>query len=85
MTKLEQKLIELGYDDRYDPHRQRVEFYKKMRLSNWWIRLTHIMDNDGIRESEMSTPLAIRSQQDIDDIQQAFNQLQKDLEVLKDE
>lgn len=84
MTKLEEKLIELGYTHRYDSYRQRSEFFKSIKFSEYYIRITHRLDINIITESEISTMYVITSQQDIDNLQQAFNQLQSDLKELKE-
>lgn len=84
MTKLEEKLIELGYEHRYDPTAQKVEYFKSMRVSNRWIRLVVVIDIDRIIRNCVANCIDIKSQQDIDNLQQAFNVLQKDLEVLKE-
>ena len=84
MTKLEEKLIGLGYIHRYNPHHQLTEFFKNIRFSEYCLRITHKLDLDIIIESEVSTMYAIQTQQDIDNLQQAYNILQSDLEVLKE-
>ena len=77
MTKLEKKLIELGYKRNKLIPFEYFKRYKKCTAS--------ILINGGLvgflnLKYKISV---INSQQDIDDLQQAFNELQKDLEVLK--
>ena len=79
MTKLEQKLIELGYK----PFYQSVyydSFQKRLEVGNCNI----IFD---IKSQKITTsyfaPMSIYTQQDLDNLQQAFNEMQRDLEVLK--
>ena len=83
MTKIEEKLIELGYRrSHYDYNNVTfIKIYKnKYNLfveTNGYITcvIMNYVDLDG---------MAIYNQQDIDNLQQAFNQLQKDLEILKE-
>ena len=77
MTKLEQKLIELGYEFYIDSYGGKVyiklDYYTtKIILSK---KITGYIDTLEIDR--------IDTQQQIDNLQQAFNQLQQDLEVLK--
>lgn len=82
MTKLEQKLIELGYKQDqfistifYGEIKNDCRFHKDIFLNDL---LTEV-------KAHKVTPFcAFRAQQDIDDLQQAFNELQKDLEILKE-
>ena len=75
MTKLEEKFVELGYEP-FDS----ITFDKHYN-SDLLIR---------INSKELTGRVfarclySFKSQQDIDILQQAFNQLQKDLEVLKE-
>lgn len=82
MTKLEEKLIELGYK------RYRNGFHFKDLFSNKGnvVSIKIIIENNKIKDYSVYTwgDSEIRTQQDIDYKQQAFNELQKDLEVLKD-
>lgn len=77
MTKLEQKLSELGYKKEY---RRRNKYSKCFRLCELIIRL----HKEEITDFYIDINITIDSQYQIDVIQQAFNQLQSDLEVLKD-
>ena len=76
MTKLEEKLIELGYNQVYR------DCYKKKCFR--FIFITLELDNDRIWcKSVSDLDNFFTKQQDIDNLQQAFNEMQKDLEVLK--
>ena len=75
MTKLEEKLIQLGY-------KEMALCWRKDTSENISIILTKSLP---LTENYILNSKIIKSQQDINLIQQAFNQLQKDLEVLKDE
>lgn len=80
MTKLEQKLVELGYE--FFGWNVKIKMYEK--------RIKYTIINICTKEDKLlykyCEPINkhIKSQQDIDNLQQAFNQLQKDLEVLKE-
>lgn len=77
MSKLEQKLIELGYE--------KLKFYDVIGYI-WWKKCIAINTNgvvSKILDSELQIS-SIKIQQDIDNLQQAFNELQKDLEILKE-
>ena len=80
MTKLEKKLIELGYE-KYHKYAYKKDFGLKFSI---WIVLK--ANNLNILNNWVSVGAfyPIRTQQDIDDLQQAFNVMQKDLEVLKE-
>ena len=75
MTKLEQKLVELGYKE-----------YKNELLEEhyWYKQIGKVLiiweDNDLFVDGFWR----IHKQNDIDNLQQAFNQMQKDLEILKE-
>ena len=89
MTKLEEKLIQLGYDTNYDMNINNswnscavcfTKYFGNHQLSIHYNRIKEIC------HSYYVTPILRYSKQEqIDNLQQAFNQLQKDLEVLKDE
>lgn len=75
MTKLEQKLLELGYKQEFP------EFiWEKLFTQELLIKI----DARDLSKSRVFPYgiYAFKSQQDIDNLQQAFNQLQQDLEVL---
>lgn len=82
MTKLEQKLIQLGYKQDsfistifYGEIKNDCRFHKDIFLNDL---LTEV-------KAHKVTPFcAFRIQQDIDELQQAFNVMQKDLEILKE-
>lgn len=73
MTKLEKKLKELGYKEFVE------EWYIK-RIDNAEI---HIYIGMKKIASDIDYKKLISTQQDIDNLQQAFNVMQKDLEELK--
>ena len=74
MTKLEQKLIQLGY--KQSPHTNR--FIKVMND----IVFT-IVTNYGDKIIEKYAVVCVESQQDIDNLQKAFNTLQSDLKEME--
>lgn len=82
MTKLEEKLIQLGY-------RRGLKlvtyFYKKIDCDSNSITITFIFDYKFSRIINYYVEAFIKTEQGLEYSQQAFNQLQKDLEVLKDE
>ena len=76
MTKLEEKLIELGYNNVY------FNCYKKKFFR--FIFITLELKNDKIWfYSVADLNNCFVTQQDIDSLQQVFNEMQKDLEVLR--
>lgn len=79
---LEQKLIELGYEC------YRNGFHFKDLFSNKGnvVSIKIIIENNKIKDYSVYTwgDSEIRTQQDIDYKQLAFNELQKDLEILKE-
>ena len=84
MTKLEEKLIELGYE-KYDDNRiKRTNFYKNMNgckikiMINW-----NAFGNKIVYSCVQSWTGVFSIQLSIDNLQEAFNQLQQDLEVLQ--
>ena len=80
MTKLEQKLCELGYIDHRKTHPSFNNFYK---FYNDYMLVIYL-DENKIIDFEVSVFSArYKTQQDIDNLQQAFNQLQDDLKELK--
>lgn len=76
MTKLEQKLIELGYIGNGI-----FDWYFKL-LSNGFEISISINDNE-LKGKVWNKYRYYDRQQDIDNLQQAFDELQKDLEELK--
>ena len=79
MTKLEQKLIELGYEQF---EFNQYEYNKEIEKYN--CSLAIIVIDDKIESFHMFRIISIKSQQDIDNLQLAYNELQKDLEALKE-
>ena len=79
MTKIEEKLIELGYKKEKN-YRLYVKNYLETDNEIWHI-LT--VGNDEISLSKIYCQSAFIEQEHIDSLQQAFNEMQKDLEVLK--
>lgn len=85
MTKLEEKLIELGYR----PNEFVYHKYDKVIAKNTFMVETHLsislkFMNSAIKDGCVIVSISLRSQQDIDNLQLAFNTLQNDLEVLKE-
>lgn len=87
MKKLEQKLIELGYEFHYDKFwTKTTKVYFKELDSNWYIGI--IID---IEEQEIAlhyvrndNPPKVYMQGEFNDLFEIYNQYKKDLEVLKD-
>jgi hypothetical protein len=73
MTKLEERLKELGYKKRYS----KVEYFKRI-----YGGIIHLTITD-LKSTFVEPAYIIYSQQQIDNLQQAFNEMQKDLEVLR--
>ena len=72
MTKLEEKLIELGYQD--------YQYYwQKTR----WINDTFVIVQISKDLKGSIKDLFVNSQEHINNIQQAYNEMQKDLDVLR--
>ena len=84
MSKLEEKLIELGYEC----YGLSLNGYCYNKRVNGRVDLKIIYDKtyrNRINGWEVNYyPVSVTSQQDIDNLQQAFNEMQKDLEVLKE-
>ena len=79
MTKLEEKLLELGYVGVFVGNDNNIYYTKKTK------RIVLDFKCEKIITSYLRLPsLEIDNQKQIKKIQQAFNQLQKDLEVLKE-
>ena len=80
MTKLEEKLIELEYE-KIIKH-----FYYEKTFGEWKLSI-EFLEGKISHSCVFNYPVNrvfIKTQQDIDNLQQAFNQLQLDLEVLKE-
>ena len=73
MTKLEEKLIELGYENY-------IYYWQKTT----WVNNTFVVIQISKVLTGSLSRCIIKSQQDIDNLQLAFNEMQKDLEVLKE-
>ena len=81
MTKLEEKLIELGYAED-----KNVSGYYKKYFDYAYIAIYIDKDNTIKYEwsgVQMKKLVRIKSQKHINDLQQAYNEMQKDLEVLR--
>ena len=80
MTKLEQKLQELGYEQQ--------KLYKQLfeKEFNCALHKTIFLNDQltKVKGHKISPYGAFRTQQDIDNLQQAFNEMQRDLEILKE-
>lgn len=76
MTKLEEKLIQLGYEKT-----SQYMWTKNFEGScySYFTIMKNTMMNYGV-----SSTYFIIEQQDIDNLQQAFNEMQRDLEILKE-
>ena len=77
MTKLEEKLIQLGYEKGYFN-----VYHRKQFNGMYWLILEVYGGN--IFGSIYSERREFRYQNQIDDLQLAYNQLQKDLKELKE-
>ena len=82
MTKLEEKLIQLGYVKLTHNYMTKLTRYKK-EFAFSYINF-HIRDNEIVMYG-VSPTCDYQTQYEVDDLQQAYNQLQKDLEVLKND
>lgn len=79
MTKLEEKLIELGYEQFND-----TRLYSKPYLeTNNEIIIVLTYERNEINFYKVFCPSSFYKQQQVNDLQQAFNVMQKDLEELK--
>ena len=79
MTKLEQKLQELGYTEgifqnRYVKYYQQTDIYILVQLDS---------DRKKIKYNSLHSGMAMNKQKHIDILQQVFNEMQKDLKELK--
>ena len=85
MTKLEQKLIELGYEIYLKEFNTVSKLaYKTINKYDIKLRLNkEITKIYAFGVVDECTELYINSQEQIDNLQQAFNIMQKDLEILK--
>lgn len=79
ISKLEEKLNELGYELKYE--RENTTIYKKdYKYYEFQIEIIENVVVDGCLENQCDVFFI---QQDIDNLQQAFNVLQNDLEKLR--
>lgn len=83
MTKLEKKLIQLGYVGTYDNFTKQKIFYRNIKDCQTRIVLDLVNEKIAYSSVENWTKV-FTSQEGIDNLQQAFNQLQKDLKELKE-
>ena len=74
MTKLEEKLIELGYKKDFEYYWEKAK----------WVNNSFIVYQINKKLKGRLVDCSISSQQHIDDLQLAFNEMQKDLEILKE-
>ena len=78
MTKLEQKLIELGYKQYHDYYIKRINGY------DIWVEPYNSPFNKIHKMYVYNHNNYIKGQEQIDNLQQAFNEMQKDLGILKE-
>ena len=78
MTKLEEKLIELGYGTSVLKGR-----YIKSIEHGTWISVWLKKNKEEIEVIYITNEHVNTTQKDIDNLQQAFNEMQRDLELLK--
>ena len=83
MTKLEEKLIELGYKRRIDIPYGYYKYAFRDGKGNFILIHIEILDNRIIYYSVQNITTLFRKQSEINNLQQAFNEMQKDLEVLR--
>ena len=84
MTKLEQKLIELGYEKQQKYNSKQIII---LYLKDMFYGLTiyyNLVTNKIVDNLVLTNGKCVRTQQDIDSLQLAFNEMQKDLEILKE-
>ena len=74
MSRLEEKLIELGYSKR---EYSKVQYFKSIYGGIIHLDITDLVS------TYVEPKYIIHFQQDLDNLQQAFNEMQKDLEILK--
>ena len=84
MTKLEQKLIELGYEfDHYEVFTNQTAYRKPIGDIDCAIIMIFTNKNINTIVTNYVINGIVKSQIHINNILQAFNEMQKDLEVLK--
>lgn len=79
MTKLEEKLINLGYE-LYYKSADDTEYYKELTIGTF-----HIIIDTKTKKiiANYIDKVIIHTRQNIDEVQQAFNVMKQDLEELK--
>ena len=85
MSRLEEKLIELGYrfiEDYFTGGTQKF-CQKEIVKNDVIIGIYTNKEKTKIEDYEVEGYIFIDTQQQIDNLQQAFNEMQKDLEVLR--
>lgn len=80
MTKLEEKLIELGYCYSFD--NSEGYLYCKVHNKKYIFNVLLSYSKRRIENYDMSSVYDFHSQEDIDNLQQPFNEFQKDLQKL---
>ena len=76
MTKLEKKLVELGYE--------KDEYFKwYFKYSSGGMEISISITDNGLKGKVWNKYRYYSQQHDIDNLQLAFNEMQKDLEELK--
>ena len=83
MTKLEKKLIELGYEHYNDDFAKITTWYKNMNDCDIKIQIDYVSEQIIYTNIQYWTSV-FSNQSQIDNLQQAFNQLQNDLKELKE-
>lgn len=87
MTKLEQKLLDLGYDYVSNTLSNCPRYSKGITLNKKQYELCIVTSKEKTKiyfNAVYAEYYSFKTQQDIDNLQQAFNQLQKDLELLNE-
>lgn len=79
MTKLEKKLKELGYDQDFQ---NQYIYYKQFNICDIIAGLTQDKKECCLRLTNIKD---LENEKDIKELQQIFNIMEKDLEVLEDE
>ena len=84
MTRLEKKLIELGY--KRDKYFMLIHSFIKNYNDKWNLTIETSCDETRVIEGYIDlNGIAIYIQQDINDLQETYNILQRDLKVLEDD
>ena len=82
MSKLEEKLLELEY--RYSFDNSEGYLYVKTHNKKYIFNVLLSYSKRRIENYDVANVYDFHSQKDIDNLQQAFNEFQKDLEILKE-